>query len=217
MALKRMRRTPHPWPFILIGLTGSIAMGKSTAAAMIRRMRIPVFDADRAVHALLGANGDAVPMVAARFPGAVDASGINRQKLGRLVFEDPQALTDLERILHPLVKNKRQKFLQTNAIRRVRVVVLDVPLLFETGGDKRCDAVFVVSAPKAIQRQRAFSRDGMTESKLRGILDRQMPDTEKRRLAFAIQKVKTNKPCVKLFSILKPPVLILSPETGSSR
>ena len=161
-------------------------MGKSTAASMIRRMKIPVFDADRVVHELLGADGAAVPMVAARFPGTVGAPGVDRRKLGRLVFEDPQALTDLERILHPLVKNKRQKFLQTHALRRVRAVVLDVPLLFETGGDQRCDAVFVVSAPKAIQHQRVLSRDGMTVSKLRGILDRQMPDDQKRRLASAV-------------------------------
>jgi dephospho-CoA kinase len=185
-ALKQRRRTPHPWPFTLIGLTGSIAMGKSTVATMIRRMKIPVFDADRAVHQLLGVDGAAVPLIAACFPGAVNAAGVDRRKLGQLVFEDAKALQDLEAILHPLVKHKRDKFLQTNAIRRVGVVVLDVPLLFETGGDQRCDAVFVVSAPKAIQRQRVLSREGMTDSKLRGILNRQMPDVQKRRLASAV-------------------------------
>lgn len=161
-------------------------MGKSTAAEMIRRMRIPVFDADKVVHKLLGVDGAAVADVAARFPDSFEGFQINRQKLGRLVFGKPSDLADLEGILHPLVQTERQKFLQANAIRRARVVVLDVPLLFETGGHERCDETFVVSAPKIIQHHRVLARKGMTETKLHGILNRQMPDNEKRQLASAV-------------------------------
>ncbi len=177
------RKTRHPWPFLIVGLTGSVAMGKSTATRMIERMGIPVFDADAAVHALSGINGRALPAIARRFPGLVGKSGLDRQALGEIVYADSTALRDLEEILHPLVKAQRLNFLRTQALRRARCVVLDVPLLLETKGAAYCDAVIVVSAPRFLQSQRAMARPGMTVSRYRAILARQMPDHQKRRQA----------------------------------
>lgn len=168
---------------VIVGLTGSVGMGKTMAAAMLRRMGIPVHDSDAAVHRLLDQGGAAVPAIAAAFPGVVRNGRVDRQALGARVFGDPEALARLEAIVHPLVHRATQDFLRRCAARRVDVVVLDVPLLFETGGDRRCDLVAVVSAPFFIQRQRVLARPGMTEEKFRGILARQMPDRMKRRLA----------------------------------
>jgi len=167
---------------IVVGLTGSIGMGKSTAAVALRRHGIPVHDADATVHALLGPQGGAVREVLAGFPGTGSfASGIDRAALGRLVFGDAAALKRLERILHPKVGAEEQRFLAACARRRVPMVVRDVPLLYETGGERRCDAVLVVSAPAFLQRQRVLGRKGMTPARLRDILAKQMPDREKRR------------------------------------
>jgi len=168
---------------IVLGLTGSIAMGKSTAAAMLRRMRVPVHDSDAAVHALTGPGGAAVPALATAFPEAVAGGAVDRRALGARVFGDPAALARLEGILHPLVRIRTFDFLKRQARRRVPVAVLDIPLLFETGGEALCDRVLVVSAPEFLQRARALARPGMTEAKLAGILARQMPDAEKRRRA----------------------------------
>ncbi len=174
------------WPFLVVGLTGSVAMGKSTAAAMIRRMGIPVYDADATVHRLTGPGGSVLAAIKSRFPDVVDAAGVNRQKLGAIVFNDSTALADLESILHPMVRADRYQFLHIHALRRSRCVVLDIPLLFETGQDAHCDAVIVVSAPAFLQRQRVLSRSGMTKEKLTGILEKQMPDTDKRHLATVV-------------------------------
>ena len=174
------------WPFLVIGLTGSVAMGKSTAAIMIRRMCIPVYDADATVHRLTGPDGPALPAIKKRFPDVVGAAGVDRQKLGSIVFKDSTALADLEAILHPMVRADRYQFLHTHALRRSPRVVLDIPLLFETGQDSQCDAVIVVSAPAFLQRQRVLSRPGMTEEKFSGIVEKQMPDTEKRYLASVV-------------------------------
>ncbi|NBC96970.1 MAG: dephospho-CoA kinase, partial [Deinococcus-Thermus bacterium] len=172
---------------IVLGLTGSIAMGKSTAAAMLRRIGVPVHDSDAAVHALTGPGGAAVPAIAAAFPGTVTATAtgaaVDRRALGARVFGDPAALARLEAILHPLVRARSHAFLCRQARHRMPVVVLDIPLLFETGAEARCDRVLVVSAPAFLQRARVLARPGMTEAKLAGILARQMPDAEKRRLA----------------------------------
>lgn len=166
----------------LIGLTGSIGMGKSTAAAMLRRLGLPVFDADAAVHGLLGPGGGAVAPVLAAFPGVEStAGGIDRGRLGRAVFADPAALRRLEAILHPMVGAARRRWLGACRRRRAPAVVLDIPLLFETGGERGCDAVLLVSAPAFLQRQRVMARPGMTESRFRGILAQQMPDRLKRR------------------------------------
>lgn len=169
---------------VLLGLTGSIAMGKSTAARMLRRLRVPVFDSDGAVHRLLAAGGAAVSAVAAAFPGSLAADGgIDRGALGRQVFHNPVALRQLETLLHPRVWQAQRQFLAAVRRRRRPVAVLDIPLLFETGGDTRVDQVLVVSAPARIQRSRVLARPGMTGARLTAILARQVPDAEKRRRA----------------------------------
>jgi len=174
------------WPFIVVGLTGSVATGKSTAATMIRGLGIPVFDADAAVHSLLRAGGRAVPAVAAAFPSVVGDCGVDRRALGNQVFKNPDSLKQLEGILHPLVKEARTLFLKQCAAHRQSLVVIDAPLLFETGGNKTCDFVMVVSAPDFVQEQRVLRRAGMNEKKLAGILANQMPDEEKRRCADGV-------------------------------
>jgi dephospho-CoA kinase len=159
-------------------------MGKSTAAAMLRRLGVPVHDSDAVVHRLLAPRGIAVTAVAAAFPEALgDDGGIDRARLARRVFVDPEALRRLERILHPLVRASQEKFLKLARGRRVPVVVLDIPLLFETGGDRRCDRVVVVSAPAQVQRARVMARPGMSQARFRAILAKQTPDAEKRRRA----------------------------------
>lgn len=172
---------------IVLGLTGSIAMGKSTAATQFRRLGVPVHDADAAVHRLLGAGGKAVAAVEAVFPGVgrdtPQGRLIDRKALGQIVFADPSRLRALEAVLHPGVRHEEQRFLAHAARRRYRLVVLDIPLLFETGGERRCDGVAVVSAPARVQRQRAMRRPGMDARRLAAILGQQMQDVEKRRRA----------------------------------
>jgi dephospho-CoA kinase len=167
----------------VIGLTGGIGMGKSTAAATFQRLHVPVFDADAAVHALQGKGGRAVAPIAAAFPGTVREGQVDREALRRAVLGNPEALKRLERIVHPLVRREEQRFLAAARRRGERLVVLDIPLLFETKGEGRCDAVVVVTAPASVQRWRVLRRPGMTEERLRWILARQTPDREKRRRA----------------------------------
>lgn len=168
---------------IVLGLTGSIAMGKSTAAAMFRRLGVAVDDADRTVHRLLAPGGAAVAAIARAFPGVVVAGAVDRPALGTRVFGDDGALRDLEAILHPLVRDRRLAFLAAERRRGARLAVVDIPLLFETGAERGCDAVAVVSAPAFLQRQRLERRPGMTPARIAAILGRQMPDGEKRRRA----------------------------------
>ena len=168
---------------VILGLTGSIGMGKTTTAADFRRHGIPVHDSDRVVHALLARGGAAVPLVGAVFPEVVSRGAVDRGLLGSMVFDDPEALARLEAILHPMVHARQRRFLKLAAARRRSLVVLDVPLLFETGGDSRCDAVVVVSAPAFVQAGRVLRRPGMTPRRFRAILASQMPDAEKRRRA----------------------------------
>lgn len=168
---------------VILGLTGSIGMGKTTAANMLRRLGVPVHDADATVHRLLGRGGAAVPLVEAAFPGVVRDGAVDRAVLGRRVFEDPEALRRLEAILHPLVRRAERRFLARSAAARVPIVVLDIPLLFETGAERRCDATIVVTAPRFVQRARVLRRPGMTAARLAAIEARQMPDAEKRRRA----------------------------------
>jgi len=168
----------------VIGLTGSIAMGKSTTAAMLRRLGIPVHDADAAVHRLTAPKGRAVAAIAARFPGCLDARGaVDRRIRGPRVFKDRNELKALEEILHPLVKNEERRFMQRQYREKRPLVVLDIPLLFETRGQGRCDAVWVVSAPRLLQTQRVLRRPGMTGDRLAAVRARQIPDAEKRRRA----------------------------------
>lgn len=163
---------------IIVGLTGSIGMGKSTVAAMFRRLRVPVFDADAAVHVLQGPGGAALIAIEAAFPGTTSAAGVDRAKLGAAVFGEAGALRRLEAIVHPLVGAAQRRLLQR--YRRRPLVVLDIPLLFERGGVASVDVVVVVSAPAAVQRQRVLARPGMTAAKFDAIIAQQLPDTDKR-------------------------------------
>ena len=163
---------------LILGLTGSIGMGKSTVAGMLRDMGVPVFDADAEVHRLQGPGGALLPEIEAAFPGATGPGGVDRAALGALVFGDDAALRRLEEIVHPAVRQAQGHFLARHW--RDPVVVLDIPLLFEKGGAERVDRIVVVSAPAAEQRRRVLSRPGMTEEKFAEILARQTPDAEKR-------------------------------------
>lgn len=167
----------------ILGLTGGIGMGKSTAAATFRRHGVPVFDADAAVHLLQAKGGRAVAPIGRAFPGTVRDGAVDREALRRAVLGDRAALTRLERIVHPLVRDAERRFLARARRAGRRLVVLDIPLLFETRGEARCDAVVVVSAPTATQRARVLRRPGMTPERLAAILARQTPDAEKRRRA----------------------------------
>jgi dephospho-CoA kinase len=167
----------------LLGLTGSIAMGKSTAAAIFRALGVPVFDADAAVHGLLAPGGAAVAAVSAAFPACLADGAIDRRALGRIAFAEPAALTRLEAILHPRVRALERRFLGRCAAAGRPLVVLDIPLLFETAGERLVDAVAVVSAPPFVQAQRVLARAGMTPERLAAIRARQLPDGEKRRRA----------------------------------
>jgi dephospho-CoA kinase len=162
----------------VLGLTGSIGMGKSTTAALFRELGCPVHDADAAVHALYG--GAAVAPVAALHPDVVVDGRIDRERLARHVVGSPERLKQLEAVVHPLVRRSEADFLDRARAEGAPIAVLDVPLLFETGGAERCDGVVVVSAPEAVQRARVLARPGMTEDRLDAILARQMPDAEKR-------------------------------------
>jgi dephospho-CoA kinase len=171
---------------IIAGLTGSIGMGKSTAAAMLRRMGVPVYDADAVVHALQAKGGPALPAIEAAFPGVVKDGVLDRAGLGARVFGNKPALRRLEAIVHPLVQQRQRAFLRRAALRGVPLVVLDIPLLFEGLGERRVDATLVVSAPAFLQRRRVMARPGMTAEKLAGILRQQAPDSVKRRKATMV-------------------------------
>ena len=168
----------------IIGLTGSIGMGKSTTAAMFSELGVPVFDADAAVHALYAPGGKAVPLIRAVFPDAIDAKGgVDRQRLGEHMRSDPFNLDVLTSFIHPWVGEERAEFLERARADDARAVLFDIPLLFETGGDAQVDATVVVTAPEAVQRERVLSRPGVNEALFEELLSRQMPDAEKRRRA----------------------------------
>jgi dephospho-CoA kinase len=162
----------------ILGLTGSLGMGKSTTAKFFADEGVPVHDADAAVHRLY--EGEAVPLIEAAFPGTTEAGKVDRDKLGKRVLGDADAIKKLEGIVHPLVAAARDRFLREAEKSGAKIAVLDIPLLYETGGDRLCNAVVVVSAPAEMQRQRAFERPGMTQEKLAAILAKQMPDADKR-------------------------------------
>ena len=172
-------------PFLL-GLTGSIGMGKSTTAAMFAEAGIPLWDADRTVHDLYAKGGAAVAPIAAAFPSAVKDGAVDRAELKKLLASDKKALTRLESIVHPLTTASRSDFIAAHP--EADLILLDIPLLFETGADAACDATLVVTAPAEVQRARVLERPEMTEAQLDFILSRQMPDAEKRRRAtFVIE------------------------------
>ncbi|TPI43566.1 dephospho-CoA kinase [Mesorhizobium sp. B2-9-1] len=166
---------------ILLGLTGSIGMGKSTTAKMFAEAGVPVHDSDETVHRLY--SGKAAPLVEAAFPGTTKAGAVDRVKLAEKVLADPAALKRLEAIIHPLVRADADAFLATHRAAAAPLAVLDIPLLFETGGRSRVDKVVVVTASPEVQRARVLARPGMSEEKFSSILARQVPDAEKRRQA----------------------------------
>jgi len=168
---------------IVLGLTGSIGMGKSETARMFRELGVPVYDADQAVHDLYDRGGAGVAPIEAAFPGTVVDGAVDREKLSKRVLNDEAVFRKLEEIIHPLVGEDQRKFMERVAAAAAPLVVLDIPLLFEGGGNRRCDAVAVVSAPADVQRERVLARPGMSEEKLKGILARQTPDAEKRERA----------------------------------
>lgn len=167
-------------PFVLC-LTGSLAMGKSTAAKFFAECGVPVHDSDAVVHALY--EGEAVALIEAAFPGSISDGKVDRGKLAEMVVNDRAALARLEAIIHPLVTDSRDKFVAQAQARGASVVVVDIPLLFETDAQSKCDAVVVISAPAEDQRRRALDRPGMTEEKFAALLAKQLPDAEKRRRA----------------------------------
>ena len=176
---------------LLIGLTGSIGMGKTETAKMFARLGVPVYDSDAAVHRLYEPGGAAVAKIESAFPGSVKGGGVDREELSRQVRELPDGLKRLEAIVHPLVRQQQSIYLAKMAKSGADLIVLDIPLLLETGSQERMDAVVVVSAPPHIQRERVLAREGMTPEKLDHILARQMPDAEKRAKAHFV--VETDK------------------------
>ncbi len=170
----------------IVGLTGGIGMGKSTAAKAFRRARVPVFDADATVHRLQGPRGRALPAINRAFPGTVVDGRLDRAALRQAVLSDRARMRVLEQILHPLVRAAQHRFVAAARARGARLVVLDVPLLFETGGDRLVDHVIVVSAPAAVQRARVRRRRRMSDSQIAAIIAMQMPDAEKRARADTV-------------------------------
>lgn len=177
---------------IVLGLTGSIGMGKTSTARLFREEGAAVFDVDAAVHALYAPGGAATPLIAAAFPGVLDAEGaVDRKALAAEVLDDPKGLKRLEAIVHPLVRARREEFLDAARWLGAKLAVVDIPLLFETGQEDQLDKIVVVTAPPEIQRQRVMSRPGMTEEKFQALLARQTPDAEKRvRADFIIDTSK---------------------------
>ena len=175
---------------LVIGLTGSIGMGKSTAARRFIARGIPVFDADAEVHKLYEA--EAVAPIEAAFPGVTKNGKVDRDRLGEKLRKDSHALARLESIVHPMVRAKREDFLRANAQRGAKIAVLEIPLLFETGGEKNVDVTIVVTAPEDVQHARLMGRQGMSEARLEMMLANQMPDVEKRKRADYV--VDTNRP-----------------------
>ena len=174
---------------IVLGLTGSIGMGKSTTASMFRDNDVAVHDADATVHRLY--SGKAAPLVEAAFPGTTGKNGVDRNKLANFVVGNEQQMKKLEAIIHPLVRAEEEAFLAKEKSDGAKLVILDIPLLFETGGDKQVDGIVVVTAPYSIQSQRVLARDGMSEEKFAAILARQYPDEKKRKKAdFVIDTSK---------------------------
>lgn len=169
---------------IIVGLTGSIGMGKSTVSGFFEKLGVPVFSADQTVHALLAAGGRAEKKIRKLFPEALTGQTLDRAKLGALLFADPDKRKNVESILHPMVWSERRAFLRAHKDKKI--VVCDIPLLFETGADKDCDLTLCVYAPRAVQKQRVMKRKNMTPKKFRAIVKSQMPDAEKKRRASIV-------------------------------
>jgi dephospho-CoA kinase len=195
---------------IILGLTGSIGMGKSTVAAMFIKNGIPVFDADAEVHRLQGPNGALVALIESHFPGTTGPEGVNRQKLGAAVWNKPDALRALERIIHPAVAESRARFLKRHRARAL--VVLDIPLLFEKKGFRQVDAVAVVSAPAWVQARRVLARPHMTRQKFKQIKRLQTPDVVKRRRADYV--INTGCLRIETYCAVRNLITCISPKKG---
>jgi dephospho-CoA kinase len=193
----------------VLGLTGSIGMGKSATAGIFRRLGVPVHDADAAVHRLY--RGRAAPLVEKAFPGTVIDGAVDRGRLGAAVLGDPARMRELEAIVHPLVREEEEAFLG-RASALARIAVLDIPLLFETGGEARCDAALVVTAPAPVQRERVLARPGMSEEKFQSILSKQMPDAEKRARAHFL--VDTSRGFISAEAQVRSVLACLAGRTG---
>lgn len=196
----------------VIGLTGGIGMGKSTAAGVFRRAHIPVFDADAAVHRLQGKGGSAVRAIGELFPGVVVEGAVNRAALRAAILARPDALRQLEAILHPMVRAAERRFLAEARRAGAPAAVLDIPLLLETGGERRTDSVIVVSAPRDVQMHRVRARRRMSDADIARIIGRQMPDAEKRRRADVV--VRTGLSRHHTYARLRPLVLKLLARTA---
>jgi dephospho-CoA kinase len=196
---------------LVLGLTGSIGMGKSEVARMFRSLGVPVFDADAAVHALYDTGGAAVPAVERRFPETVKAGSVDRKALAARVLGDAQALRDLEDIVHPLVRRAEKEFLDAARAGGAKLAVLEIPLLFESG-TAGCDKIAVVSAPEEVRRSRVLARPGMNEMLLAAISARQMPDAEKRRRADYV--IPTGVSLEETLQAVKNLVRMLTVEVG---
>ncbi|RAK59421.1 dephospho-CoA kinase [Phenylobacterium hankyongense] len=209
---------------IVVGLTGSIGMGKSTTAAMFREAGVPVYDADAAVHDLYAKGGAAVAPVGEAFPGVVRDGAVDREALRRQVLGDPEALKRLNAIVHPLVGRDRVGFFERAQAQGADLVVLDIPLLFETGGHANMDAVVVVTAPAELQRERVLARPGMTPARLDAILAEQMADAEKRaRAHFVVDTGRgleaAREQVAEIVAVLRDPARtpVLTPASTSGR
>jgi dephospho-CoA kinase len=200
---------------LIVGLTGSIGMGKTETARMFAKLGIPVYDADAAVHRLYEKGGAAVPEIAKVFPDCVKDGRVDRAALGQLATADRRAFKTLEQIVHPLVGREQQAFLERARSEGAEIVVLDIPLLFEAGGHARVDAIVVVSAPSHVQRERVLQRPGMTADKLDQLLARQMPDEEKRAKAHFV--VETDKGLEHAFEQVKKIVAELNQRRSAEK
>jgi dephospho-CoA kinase len=188
---------------IIVILTGSIAMGKTTTASMFLQRKIPVFDADKVVHSLFRKSGTAFGLIEKHFPAAINKDAIDRSILSKIVFGNPRQLSTLESLIHPLVDNERKRFLQRHQRKNTNMVILDIPLFFETKKRYTGDASCVVSAPRFLQKQRSLGRPGMTREKLNAILSRQLPDHAKRKqsdfvIPTGLGKAYTNRALTKI-------------------
>ena len=193
---------------VIVVLTGSIAMGKSTAGTMLLRRKIPVFDADKVVHNLFRKGEQAFDLIEKHFPAAINGDTVDRTVLSKIVFGEPRQLSLLESLIHPLVDIERKRFLQIHQRRKTNIVVLDIPLFFERKNRYKCDVVCVVSAPPFLQRQRALARPGMTQEKFDAIVSRQTPDHLKRKqsdfvVPTGLGKAYTNRILIKTLKHMK--------------
>lgn len=202
---------------IVLGLTGSIGMGKSTAASALRHLGIPILEADRVVHLLTAPHGRALPAIGEAFPGTVANGRLDRGKLATIVFADDAALTRLEAILHPLFLSEQRRFIARARRNRAALVAIDIPLLYEIGADRQMDAVIVVSAPPMIQRTRVLRRRGMTAARFAAIAARQMPDREKRKRAdFIVRTGGARRDALRTLKVIVDS-LTRSPPRASAR